>query len=148
MSHTYSNLLTHLVFSTHDRRPCITGEMRPRLFEYMSGIARELRTTVLAAGGIADHVHMLIVTPPSLSIADALQEIKGGSSKWLHETFGPVFDWQRGYGAFSVSRSNVPSVVRYIERQEAHHRKRDFKQEFLELLRRNGVEIDERYLWK
>ena len=87
----------------------------------MSGIARELRATVLAAGGIADHVHLLIVTPASLSIADALQEIKGGSSKWLHKTFGPVFDWQRGYGAFSVSRSSVPSVVRYIGRQEAHH---------------------------
>jgi len=102
----------------------------------------------LAVGGIFDHVHVLMRLPPSVSISDAMRTIKARSSHWMHEREGsPFFAWQAGYGAFSVSRSNVQAVARYIANQPIHHRGQSFEHEYLETLRLNDVEYDERYIW-
>lgn len=148
MSHTYTNLLTHFVFSTKDRLELMTDEMKPELYPYLGGLTKELKGKPLAINGMSEHIHMLISLPPTVSISDAMQFIKANSSKWVSERFGKPFAWQIGYGAFSVSRSNVDAVVKYIQNQEEHHQKYDFKEEFLKLLRSHEVDFDEKYLWK
>ncbi len=148
MSHTYTNLLTHFVFSTKERSPLITKEIMPELYAYLGGLAKELKGKAIAIGGMEDHVHLLISLPPSIATSDSMRLIKANSSKWLSERFGTPFSWQIGFGAFSVSRSNVDAVVKYIHNQEEHHRKFDFREEFMKLLKNNEVEFDEQYLWK
>jgi REP-associated tyrosine transposase len=149
MSHTYSNLLSHLIFSTKERARLIDPELKPRLFEYMNGIVVENGGQVLSLDGVADHVHMLWKLPPSLAVADMARVLKTNSSKWVHDTWNSRsgFAWQTGYAAFSVSQSNVPAVARYIERQETHHRRTTFQEEFTEFLVRHGIQYDPRYMW-
>ncbi len=105
--------------------------------------------TALAIGGVADHVHLLLSLPSTLAVAKAIQRIKGGSSKWIHDTFPrhKEFSWQEGYGAFSIGVSQVETTTAYIRCQAEHHRTRTFKEEFLAFLKRHGIEYDERYLW-
>jgi len=148
MSHTYSSLLVHAVFSTKERRPFITPEMTARLTPYLGGIAREHGMRALAIGGVEDHAHMLLSLPPTLSVSKAMQLIKGGSSKWIHDTFPSQrrFAWQEGYGAFSIGIRNVGETTEYINDQEAHHQKRNFKDELVAFLRGHNIEFDERYL--
>lgn len=116
----------------------------------MGGIIRELDGTAVIINGPADHVHMLVALPPTIGVSDAMRVVKTNSSRWIHETFPAMaaFAWQRGYGAFSVSQSNVPSVMGYIEGQEEHHRTVTFQEEFVAFLRRHGVAYDERYIWQ
>jgi REP element-mobilizing transposase RayT len=149
MAHTFTNLLTHVVFSTKDREPSIVPDLREELLAYMGGIVRGIRGKALVIGGTADHVHLLIELAPATSIAEAARVIKANSSKWVHETQGKYsrFAWQTGYGAFSVSRSNRDAVSEYIRSQEEHHRRIPFKEEFLAILRKHGIEFDERYIW-
>ena len=150
MSHTYSNLLTHVVFSTHERAPYIADAIRDDLYAYMGGIVRELRGTAIVIGGTNDHVHMLLRLPCEMAIADCLRLVKTNSSRWVHEKWPErrTFAWQTGYGAFSVSESGYSRVVEYIRGQEGHHRKMSFRDEFILLLRKHGIEFDERYLWR
>ena len=149
VGHTYANLLIHAVFSTKERRPSIHDSFRPRLFAYLSGLARNEFRGALAVGGTANHAHGLIVLAPNTSVADAMRKWKAISSKWVHETFPDEADfaWQEGYGAFSVSPSNVPQVAAYIAKQAEHHRKMTFEDEFIALLKRHGIEYDPRYVW-
>lgn len=142
MSHSYSSELMHCVFSTKERRPLITPELQTRLFPYLGGIARENKMKLLSAGGIADHVHLLVSMPKTFGIAKAMQLIKGGSSKWIHDTFPEhrLFEWQEGYGAFSIGIGERKRTITYIENQPEHHKKRDFKQEFLLFLDRHEIE--------
>lgn len=146
MSYVCSYL--HCVFSTKDRRPFITSALRSRLWPYLGGIARENGITALSIGGVEDHVHLLLSLPAMMPIAKVMQLIKGGSSKWVHDTFPDQrhFAWQTKYGAFSVSVSQVDKTVAYIEKQEAHHRKMTFQEEFITLLKKHRIEYDERYL--
>lgn len=148
MSHTYTNLLTHIVFSTKERLPLITNEIKPELFAYLGGLVKELKGKPIIINGMSDHVHILASLPPTLSIAEAMRFIKTNSSKWITQKFGKPFEWQKGYGAFSVSRSNVDDVCKYIQDQEAHHQKFDFRTEFVSLLDKNEVDFDRQYLWK
>ncbi len=148
MSHTYTNLLTHFVFRTKDSMNLITKEIKSELYAYMGGLTKELKGKPLAINGMPDHVHLLVSLPPTISTSDAMQFIKANSSKWVSEKFGKPFAWQIGYGAFSVSRSNVDAVVKYIQNQEEHHQKYDFREEFLKLLKSHEVDFDEKYLWK
>ena len=144
---TYTKLLYHLVFSTKDRRPLITPELRDPLFQYIGGIVREHRGVLMTAGGMPDHVHLLVNLRAQPSIADHLQAIKGNSSRWLNKRNPDRrFAWQAGYGAFSLSESKVPSVRRYIANQERHHRRISFKDELIQLLERHGVDYDERFV--
>jgi putative transposase len=149
MSHSYVSNLMHCTFSTKNRYPAIDSELESRLWPYLGGIAKENRMKALAIGGTADHVHALLSLPGMMSFAKAVQLIKGGSSKWIHDTFSNQkrFAWQEGYGAFSVSASQVPKTIAYINNQDEHHRKKSFEEEFLELLNKHGIEFDPRYVF-
>ncbi len=148
MSHTYTNLITHNVFSTKERRPLIDEDFRVELHKYLGGLVKELKGKPIKIGGMPDHVHVLASLPPTVSTSDAMRFIKANSSKWVSEKFNKPFEWQKGYGAFSVSRSGMERVAEYIENQVEHHKKRNFRAEFLELLKRYEVDFDEQYLWK
>ena len=146
---SYISSWFHCVFSTKERRPLITPPLRERLWPFLGGIARQNRMKAIEIGGTLDHVHILLSLPATLSIAQALQLLKGASSRWVHETFPEHrrFRWQEKYGAFSVSVSQLDKAIRYIQGQEQHHRRRTFQEEFLALLKRHRIEYDERYLW-
>ena len=146
MPQTFSNMLTHVIYSTKDRVPLITPDIKPRLYAYIGGIARELESTLLAAGGIEDHVHLLIKYPPKLAVSDLVGKIKSNSSGWAHREFGD-FAWQNGFTSFSVSESVVPDVRAYLAGQEEHHRKVSFQDEVRTFLRLHGIDFDERYMW-
>lgn len=137
-------------FSTKERRPLIGQELSERLWPFLGGIARQNKMKAIEVGGVADHVHILLSIPATLSISKAMQLIKGGSSKWVHETFPAQreFAWQEKYGAFSVSESRVESVVEYIRAQPEHHRRTTFQDEFVMLLKKHRIEYDERYSWR
>ncbi|MBZ5531846.1 MAG: IS200/IS605 family transposase [Acidobacteriia bacterium] len=146
MSHTYSQNHLHVVFSTKERRKIIAEQMQPKLWSYMGGIGRNHGFLVLANGGIEDHVHLLIQVPPALALAKAVSLLKSNSSKWMNE-HGIKFAWQEGYGAFSVSESNLAAVERYIRNQPKHHRKMTFEQEFIALLKKHRIEFDPKYVF-
>ena len=149
MSRTFTNLLTHLIFSTKDRVPFIEEELKPELYAYLGGLTRELKGKSYGINGTADHVHLLASLPPTVAISDALRFLKSNSSGWVHDKWPKrrKFAWQLGYAAFSVSKSNVPEVLKYIANQEAHHRRASFKEELIEFLKKHEIEYDERYLW-
>lgn len=141
MSQTYSANFVHCVFSTKGRRDLIPANLNDKLYAYFLGIARNLRIRLLAVGGTANHVHLLISLPPVLPLAEAIQKLKANSSRWLGEN-GILFEWQKGYGAFSVSPSLLNTVQTYIRNQPEHHRKRSFEEEFVILLRKCGISCD------
>src|SRR5437868_3437799 len=142
---SYVSSYHHCVFSTKERRPLITPGLQERLWPYLGGIAREHKMTAVEIGGVADHVHMLLSLPSSMPIAKALQLIKGGSSKWVHDTFPEhrLFGWQVKYGSFSVSVSQLDKIIEYIRNQAEHHKKVSFKEEFIALLRKHRIQYDE-----
>jgi REP element-mobilizing transposase RayT len=149
MAQTFTNLLTHIVFSTKDRVASIQPALKPDLHAYLGGIVRNLEGQALIVNGAADHVHLLVWLPPTLAIAEALRVLKTNSSRWVHESRGhSAFAWQAGYGAFSVSQSNVSQVTEYIRNQEKHHRRLSFKEELLAFLKKNHIAYDERYIWE
>ncbi len=150
MPQSFTCLHYHIVFSTKDRRPLIGDDIRERLYEYIGGILIENKSRLVAAGGMPDHIHLLASISKELSISDAMRLVKTNWSKWVHETFPErgTFGWQAGYGAFSVSFSNLDSVKKYIANQVIHHWKIGFKEEFIALLKRHDISFDERYLWE
>jgi putative transposase len=149
MANTYTSLHYHIVFSTKNREPFIKKDMRERIWAFLGGIARENKMTALYIGGTEDHIHILLMAPPAMALSKMVQLLKGGSSKWIHETFPEMrgFAWQDGYGAFTVSKSHLPEIVRYIQGQEEHHRAKTFQEEYLAFLQKHGIEYDERYVW-
>ena len=149
MPQSFGSLQVHLVFSTKGREPWIVPEIAQRLYDYIGGTLRGNKCTLLDAGGMPDHVHLLISMSREMSAADLARIVKSSSSKWIHDTFPNMgyFAWQAGYGAFSVSQSNAPQVKGYIANQEEHHRRMSFQDEFRALLRRHEIEFDERYVW-
>ncbi|MBL1149960.1 MAG: IS200/IS605 family transposase [Armatimonadetes bacterium] len=149
MPQSLSNVLVHLVFSTKDRRPNLPEHVRSELHAYLVGILRNNNCHPLQVGGFDDHVHLLLNLSRTLTIAQLVEHLKTGSSKWL-KTKGPDFAgfaWQGGYGAFSVGPTEVERIVRYVQRQEEHHRKVTFQEEFRKLCQEHGVTLDERYVW-
>lgn len=146
MPHTYCTNLVHSVFSTKNRADTIRDEIREHLFAYIFGIAKNLRFKILALGGTANHIHILIAIPAKLPLSNAIRDLKANSSRWMSEN-GPAFSWQQGFGAFSVSPSQVPAVKQYIRGQAEHHRKRTFEEEFLLLLKKSGVDYDPQYVF-
>ena len=146
--HSFVSCLMHCVFATKERRPLITPDLQQRLWPYLGGIARESKMIVIGIGGVADHVHILMSIPAALSVAKSVQLLKGNSSKWIHDTFKEhwAFEWQEGYGAFSIGISALDATVRYISDQAEHHRKKSFRDEFVAMLRRHGLDYDERML--
>ena len=146
MPHTYSQDFQHIVFSTKERCKLISKSMQPKLWSYMAGIGRNHGFLFLANGGMEDHVHLLIQLPAKLSVAEAVSLVKTNSSRWMNE-HGMKFAWQEGYGHFSVSKSLLPTVERYIANQEQHQMKMTFEDEFVGLLKKHGIEFDPRYVF-
>lgn len=142
--HSFNSCLMHCVFSVHERRPLLTATVRERLWPYLGGIARQNDMKALAIGGVADHVHILLSLPATLSVSKAMQLLKGNSSKWLRETFSELrpqgFAWQEGIGAFSIGVSGVEDTIRYIQTQEEHHQQRSFREELEIFLKKHGCD--------
>ena len=150
MAGKHISLLVHFVWSTSEREPWITQDMTSELHKYIGGVFRNKKASLLAAGGTSDHIHLYASLPSTISLAEVVNAVKSNSSRWIHEEFRSHrgFAWQEGYGAFSVSKSVEEAVISYIEHQREHHRKRDFKSEFVEMLDRHGIEYDKRYIWE
>ncbi|MGI8604756.1 MAG: IS200/IS605 family transposase [Verrucomicrobiales bacterium] len=146
--HSFTHCLLHCVFTTHRREPWLTPDIRERLWPYLGGIARENKMRALATGGVSDHLHVLLSLPSTLSIAKAMQLVKGNCSKWIHETFPKLlgFAWQEGYGAFSIGVSGVDDTIAYIRGQEKHHRTRTFREEFMAFLQRHEIPFEDHML--
>ena len=138
MPQSFTANYVHCVFSTKERRDLIPKSLQPRLCAYFFGIAKNIGLHIIAVGGTANHIHLLIRLNPTMLLAEAIQKLKANSSRWVSEQ-GILFEWQRGYGAFSVSPSQIPIVKNYIRNQERHHKKRNFQQEFDLLLLRSGI---------
>ncbi len=147
---SYVNLIYHIVFSTKDRKPIITEKYQERLYEYIGGIIRKQGGIALAIKGVEDHVHVLAKLRQDKALSDVIRDFKANASGWMHDIFPELkdFAWQNGYGAFTVSGSQIEAVRRYIAEQKIHHQERSFQDEFIGLLVKNEIEFDERYLWK
>ena len=149
MSSSLTNLLYHIVFSTKNREPMIRGDLASDLYPYVGGIIQNKGGALLAIGGMPCHLHVLVKIKPVDAVSDFVRVIKSNSSKWLNEnrrTDG-VFAWQTGYGAFTVSESQVSAVRNYIGKQHDHHRFKPFQEEYIDLLQKNCIDYDERYVW-
>ena len=144
MSHTYTSMRIHVIFSTKERQKRLREDLQPKLWAYIAGIARHHKFEAIKIGGAEDHCHALIVLPAPMPLSKAVQTLKGCSSKWLNDTgvAGTAFAWQEGYGAFSVSASQTDDVIAYINDQPEHHKRRNYEEEFLELLKRYGIAYD------
>jgi REP element-mobilizing transposase RayT len=149
MAQSLAFVLVHVIFSTKDRRPVLGESIRPELYAYLATVARNMKCECFRIGGVSDHVHLAVRLARDVDIASLVRELKTASSQWL-KTKSPVFrhfEWQRGYGAFSVGPADLDALVAYVDGQEAHHRKVTFQDELRAFLKKYGVEYDERYLW-
>jgi putative transposase len=144
MLHTHTQNTLHIIFATNDRRKSIPNDFQPILWSYVAGICKNHGILAHSIGGAADHIHLLIQLPQTLPLAKAVLTIKTNSSRWAH-TQNHKFAWQEGYAAFSVSASQVPTVVRYIQNQSAHHKKMSFAAEFLTLLKKHNIPFDPKF---
>jgi REP element-mobilizing transposase RayT len=145
--HSFTSCFVHCAWSTKNREPSLTPDLRDRLWPYLGGIAKQNEIRTLAIGGAADHVHVLLSLPATLSVAKAMQLLKGNSSKWIRETFPKMrsFAWQEGYGAFSISVSGMDATIAYIRNQTEHHRT-SFREEFVAMLNKHGFACEESML--
>jgi REP element-mobilizing transposase RayT len=149
MAQTLVSLMTHVIFSTKNREPFITPEMEPELFAYIGGILKNNECRLLDAGGTADHVHLLISQSKNMALSSLMKDVKKDSSSWI-KTKGREFrnfHWQDGYAGFSIGKSELSGLRRYIGEQKEHHRKRTFQDELMQFFNDYGIEYDERYLW-
>lgn len=149
MPQSLSFLLVHVVFSTKERAPLLSAEIRPALHAYLATVARNVDCECFRAGGVADHVHLAIRLARTVTVANLVETLKTSSSKWV-KTQSPAlaaFAWQRGYGAFSAGPSDRDALFHYIDGQEEHHRTRTFQDEYRTFLKKYGIEYDERYVW-
>ena len=147
MASTHTSLNVHAVFSTKERRPLIKDNWKEDLFAYIGGIAKNLNVVPYAIGGIEDHVHALLGLRTTHRVDYLLRELKADSSGWLRREKKAAFAWQAGYAAFSVSPDRIENVKRYIFRQEEHHKKVSFKEEYVTLLNESGMQYDPDFLW-
>ena len=150
MANTYSQIYVHIVFAVKGRQNLISAEIREELHKYITGIVTNRDQKLLSVFCMPDHTHILIGLKPSISISDLVRDIKAGSSKFINDKklIKGKFSWQEGFGVFSYSRSQIDTVIKYIQTQEKHHRKKTFKEEYLEFLEKFKVEYDEKYLFE
>src|SRR5262249_6572848 len=145
MAQTLVSLITHIIFSTKSREPLITPDIEPEVFAYMGGILNNHESRLLDAGGTADHVHLLVSQSKNIALSSLMKDLKKNTSSWI-KTKGTRFrnfHWQDGYGAFSIRKSDIPELRKYIASQKEHHRKRSFKEELIQFLQEEGIEYDE-----
>jgi REP element-mobilizing transposase RayT len=149
MPQSLSLVIVHLIFSTKDRCSCLDESVRLSLYPYLATVARNTGCECYRVGGVADHVHIAVRLSRTITVAKLVEDLKTSSSKWLKNQQRELsgFAWQRGYGAFSIAPGDLESVIAYIDKQEEHHRKRTFQEEYRDLLGQCGIEFDERYVW-
>jgi putative transposase len=150
MANTYTQIYIQFVFAVKYREGMIDVSFKEELYHYISGIVHNNNHKLIAINGMPDHIHIFIGMKPTQSISDLMQDIKGSSSKWINEKkfLKSRFEWQGGYGAFSYAKSQLDAVIKYIVNQENHHKKKTFREEYLEFLKVFAVEYDERYIFK
>ena len=150
MANTYTQIHIQAVFTVQNRECIISNSWKEELYKYISGIVQNNNHKLLSINGMPDHIHMLFGLRPSQSLSELMQDIKGNSSKWINERkfIRGKFSWQEGYGAFSYSKSEVPTVINYINTQILHHKKKTFSEEYLEMLNDFEVEFDDKYVFK
>jgi len=147
---TYTQLYVQFVFAVQNRDAVLNKDIRFRVFEYLSGILKEMKHKSIIINGISDHVHVFVGLNPAISISDTVHELKRGSSLFINDEklCKNKFSWQEGYGAFTYSRSHIDNVYKYIQNQEAHHKKITFREEYIDFLKKFEAEYDERYLFE
>lgn len=150
MANTYTQIHIHFVFAVKFRHGIIQTKWKGNLYKYITGIVQNNNHKLLEINGMPDHIHILIGLRPSQSISDLMKDVKQGSSLWINENrlTGEHFEWQEGYGAFSHSKSQIDRVIHYIQNQEEHHKKKTFREEYLDLLQKFEIEYDEKYIFK
>lgn len=144
---SYSSLYYHLIFATKNRQNYMDEVQLEEMYKYMTGVIKEMKAKLFMINGPSDHVHIALSTPPDLAVSDCVRTIKANASRWVHERFSNLrdFQWQEGYSVFSVSKSNMGSVVRYIQNQREHHKAVSFEEELKAFLEKHGVEYDPRF---
>jgi putative transposase len=147
MPQSLVKILVHCVFSTKNRANLITPEIESDLYGYITGIVQNNRSKLIAINGTANHIHMLISLGKTIDISELIGDLKRDSSKWAKKHGAKLFQWQEGYGAFSIGQSQVENVMKYIARQKEHHKKQSFEDEIRSLCRKYKVEFDEQYVW-
>ncbi len=149
MPQSYCSLIYHIVFSTKNRKRWLDHDARDRIHAYLGGAIRDEGGVAMIVGGTEDHVHIVARLRQDKAVSEVLRAVKANSSGWIHRTFTEMalFGWQDGYGAFTVSVSQIDRLRRYVEQQEAHHKTRSFQEEFIALLDAHGIEYDPRYVW-
>ncbi|MDZ7755849.1 IS200/IS605 family transposase [Rhodohalobacter sp.] len=150
MANTYTQIHIHTIFAVQNRQSLIRNDWCDDLYKYITGIVQNHNHKVLQINGMPDHVHLLLGFRPTQSLSELMKYVKQDSTKWINQNafVNGRFSWQEGYGAFSHSRAQVPQVVKYIQNQEEHHKKRSFREEYLDLLEKFEVDYDERFIFK
>lgn len=150
MANTYTQIHLHTIFAVKYRESIIRDSWKDELYRYITGIVQSNKHKMIAINGMPDHIHLLVGIRPTQSISELLQDIKGNSSKWINEKkfLKSRFEWQEGYGAFSYGKSQLKNVITYIENQEEHHKKKTFREEYLDFLKVFEVDFDEKYIFK
>ena len=150
MANTYTQIYIHVVFAVEGRENLIRPEHNDELQKYITGIVSGQKQKLIAINNMPDHLHLLVGLRPDATLSDLMRDVKAGSSKFINEQHWVAgrFSWQEGFGAFSYSRSQLGAVIRYIENQQKHHTRRSFRDEYVELLEKFGVQYDRRYIFK
>ena len=150
MPNTYTQLHIQFVFAVKYRDVVIQASWKDELYKYITGVVQQNNHKLISINGMSDHIHILIGMRPHQSISDLMQDVKGNSSKWINEKklVKGKFEWQEGYGAFSYGKSQMKDVILYIENQEQHHKKKTFREEYLDFLIKFEIEYDEQYIFK
>ena len=150
MTNTYTQIHIQFVFAVKYRKGLIGEEWKDELYKYITGIIQNNKHKLLIINGMPDHIHILIGMRPTQSVSDLMQDIKGDSSKWINgkKFMKEKFEWQEGYGAFSYGKSQIKNVISYIENQEKHHRKKTFKEEYMEFLQKFEIDYNEQFIFK
>lgn len=150
MANTYTQIHIQFIFAVKYRKGVILASWKDELYKYLTGIVQNNKHKMISINGMPDHIHLLAGIRPSQSILDLMKDLKGSSSKWINEKkfIKERFEWQEGYGAFSYGKSQVKNVISYIENQEKHHKRKSFKEEYLDFLKKFDVEFDDKYLFK
>lgn len=149
MANTYTQLYYHVVFAVKHRNNLISIEWKDELYKYISGIISNKDQKLMTVNGMPNHIHLLIGTKPNCNLSDLVRDIKSNSSKWINEKEFVVgkLEWQKGFGAFTVSQSGIDNVIEYIKNQEKHHSKKSFKQEYIEFLKAYKIEFKPKYIF-
>jgi len=150
MANTYTQIYIHSVFTVQNKISLIKPQWQDDLYKYITGIVQNNGHKLIAINGMPDHIHLLVGMKPNQSLSDLMQDVKGDSSKWIHEKglIKGKFEWQAGFGSFSYSISQIDAVVKYINNQKNHHKKKTFIQEYLEFLEKFKIPFDDRYIFK